>query len=104
MIAQRHGAMQRILGYTKHPGSASSIVFAASQGLQYERFDHVIRHIMKRAFLQRTTGHVRLVILRKRNSAKRLTRLTLQMVKDPSRQIVLPVLALSLSHVTPSGV
>ncbi len=46
-------SIQRVSGYAKHAGSTSSIAFAATQGLQTQGFDHLIRHIVKRALVYR---------------------------------------------------
>jgi hypothetical protein len=54
-----HVSIKRITGYTKRTGGASSVAFAAPERLQNQGFHHLIRHVVKRAFLQRKTGHVR---------------------------------------------
>jgi hypothetical protein len=46
-------SIQRVSGYAKRAGSTSSIAFAAPQGLQTQKFDHLIRHIVERAVVYR---------------------------------------------------
>jgi hypothetical protein len=43
-------ADKEVSGYTKRTGSTSAIAFVATKGLQNQGFDHLIRHIVKRAF------------------------------------------------------